>query len=228
MIRPLPDILVFDMDGVLVDVSASYREAIRRTVESFTGKLVSHERIQEYKNQGGWNSDWKLAHRLIEELGVQAPYAEVVDRFQRLFLGEDGDGLIRLERWVPAEGLLDRLAARFRLAIFTGRPRQEAEITLARFARHVPFDPVIADEDVVRSKPAPDGLLKIAAAAPGARLCYLGDTVDDARAARDAAVAFLGVAAPANPRREELRRLLLAEGALAVIEDINQLEGLLA
>jgi len=216
------------MDGVLVDVSASYREAIRRTVEHFTGKLVSQEQIQHYKNQGGWNNDWMLARRLIAEQGVQVPYAEVVDCFQRLFLGEDGEGLIRLERWVPAEGLLERLAGRFRLAIFTGRPRREAEITLARFARQVRFDPLVADEDVIRSKPAPDGLLKIAAAAPGARLCYLGDTIDDARAARAAGVTFVGVAAPASPRRVELVRLLQSEGALAVIEDVNQLEGLLA
>ena len=30
--------LVFDMDGVLVDVTESYRETIVRTVEHFTGK----------------------------------------------------------------------------------------------------------------------------------------------------------------------------------------------
>ena len=30
-------VLVFDMDGVLVDVTDSYREAIAQTVEHFTG-----------------------------------------------------------------------------------------------------------------------------------------------------------------------------------------------
>ena len=32
-----PDIIVFDMDGVLVEVGESYREAIRETVKHFTG-----------------------------------------------------------------------------------------------------------------------------------------------------------------------------------------------
>lgn len=227
VIRPLPDVLVFDMDGVLVDVRASYGEAIRCTVERFTGRQVGHERIQQYKNQGGWNNDWKLAQRLIQEMGVAAPYGEVVAYFQKVFLGEQGDGLIRLERWTPREGLLERLAQRFRLAIFTGRPRQEAEITLARFAGGVRFDPVIADEDVVRSKPAPDGLLRIAEAAAGLRLCYLGDTVDDARAARAAGAAFIGVAMPGTPRRSELVQALEREGAAAVIEDVNDVEALL-
>ena len=32
------EVLVFDMDGVLVDVTESYREAIRQTVSYFTGR----------------------------------------------------------------------------------------------------------------------------------------------------------------------------------------------
>ena len=38
MSRP---ILVFDMDGVLVDVTESYRETIARTVAHFTGVEIT-------------------------------------------------------------------------------------------------------------------------------------------------------------------------------------------
>ena len=51
-----PDVIVFDMDGVLVEVSESYREAIRETVKHFTGETVSHDVIQDFKNAGGWNN----------------------------------------------------------------------------------------------------------------------------------------------------------------------------
>ncbi len=34
-------LIVFDMDGVLVDVTESYRETIVRTVEHFTGRTIS-------------------------------------------------------------------------------------------------------------------------------------------------------------------------------------------
>ena len=37
MSRQAPDVIVFDMDGVLVEVTQSYREAIRETVRHFTG-----------------------------------------------------------------------------------------------------------------------------------------------------------------------------------------------
>ncbi|MGB9605618.1 MAG: HAD-IA family hydrolase [Bryobacteraceae bacterium] len=220
-----PDVLVLDMDGVLVDVSRSYRETIRRTVEHFTGRLVSPGEVQACKNRGGMNNDWDVSFQLIRELGGQASYQEVVERFQQIFWGSNGDGLILQERWIPRPGLLERLAARYRLAIFTGRLRVEAAHTLRRFAPAIAFDPVVAHEDVERAKPAPDGLLRIAAALPGSRLCYVGDSVDDARAARAAGVPFVGIAAPENPKRKELARLLRVEGALAVLGDVNELEG---
>lgn len=82
-----PDVLVFDMDGVLVEVMQSYRESIRETVRHFTGTTVSHDVIQDFKNVGGWNNDWLLSHRLIQDEGVQVEYQAVVDYFNRVFSG---------------------------------------------------------------------------------------------------------------------------------------------
>lgn len=222
------EVIVFDMDGVLVDVSGSYRETIRQTVRHFTGTEISHERIQELKNAGGWTNDWAVAHRLIQDLGFQVRYEDVVAKFQELFLGAgDGPGLIRQERWVARPGLLERLSGRAALAVFTGRPRAEARLTLDRFAGGVVFDPVVGAEDVDRGKPAPDGLLLIARRTGAGRMWYVGDTVDDARSAQAAGVPFIGVAAPHAPLRQQLVELFQALGARAVIEDINQLEGVL-
>lgn len=221
------EVLVFDMDGVLVDVTASYRETIRETVRRFTGREVSHEAIQDLKNAGGWNNDWELTHKLIADSGVQVDYDTVVAAFQALFLGSDGDGWILRERWIPAPGLLEMLAARYRLAIFTGRLHEEAQLTLDRFAGGIRFDPVIGSDDVREGKPAPEGLFRIAEVTGSKRLWYVGDTVDDARAARAAGVPFIGVAAPGNPRRTELEALLSSEGAVAVVEDVNQLPNVL-
>ncbi len=220
-------VLVFDVDGVLVDVSESYREAIRQTVESFTGFRPSRELIQDIKNEGGWNNDWKLSHRLVLEQGVSATYEEVVARFDRLFMGENGDGLIRRERWVAADGLLERLGARFQLAIFTSRHRYELDATLKRVGAEGLFAPIVTHELVTRHKPAPDGLLGIAAQCPGSELWYVGDTVDDGESARAAGVPFIGVVPRSNPRYREVVRLLQAAGARAVLDDINELESVL-
>jgi HAD superfamily phosphatase len=211
--------LVFDMDGVLVDVTDSYRETIVRTVEHFTGRAISRAQIQDYKNQGGWNNDWALSQKICRDLGVEVPYTTVVDYFNHLFLEQ---GLIHRERWIPRDGLLDRLNAKFELAIFTGRTTEEAEITLNRQRLRERFL-LVTSNDVEREKPAPDGLLKIASLRPSKKLLYVGDTVDDARCARAANVPFIGIAAQAHERRAELLELFRLEGAIQVLGDINEI-----
>jgi len=219
-----PEVIVFDMDGVLVEVGESYREAIRETVRHFTGQSISNDLIQDFKNAGGWNNDWLLSHRLISDRGQVVEYPNVVDYFNRVFLGENGDGLILREKWIPSPDLLDRLAARATLAIFTGRAKYEADVTLGRYAPLIHFDPIVTDDSVPNPKPAPDGLELIKQHHPGKKLWYLGDTVDDARSAFTAGVPFVGVSMKANPRHAEIAETLYEGGAFTVLEDVNQLE----
>jgi HAD superfamily hydrolase (TIGR01548 family) len=215
------------MDGVLAEVTESYREAIVQTVETFTGKTVSREKIQEYKNRGGFNNDWLLSQRICADFGVTVEYEAVIEVFDRLFLGDNFDGLIRNESWIPADGLLDRLSATHDLAIFTGRPRADAAHTLEKFGAANRFDPLITLESVEKEKPAPDGLLLIRDRRPASRIVYVGDTVDDARSGKSAGVAFIGIASRTNSRRRELTAAFHDLGAIAVIENVNEIEGVL-
>ncbi|HEX5431305.1 MAG TPA: HAD hydrolase-like protein [Bryobacteraceae bacterium] len=223
----MESIIVFDMDGVLAEVTESYREAIVQTVEHFTGQRIARESIQSYKNAGGWNNDWALSQKIAADLGVEADYDTVAGYFNEIFIGPNRDGLIQRESWFPRPGLLERLMQRFGLAIFTGRLRYELDITLERFAPALPFDPIICAEHVSNAKPAPDGLLAIQSMKPGRKLWYVGDTVDDARAAGAAGVPFIGVLAKSHSHREELSELFRQEKAVAIIENINEIEACL-
>ena len=73
---PLPlDILVFDMDGVLIDVSESYRKTIAKTVQTYletclgfkrrSAPLITGEHISSFKMAGGFNNDWDLTSGLL-------------------------------------------------------------------------------------------------------------------------------------------------------------------
>src|SRR5215471_6018687 len=212
-----PAVIVFDMDGVLAEVTESYREAIVQTVEHFTGQRIARELIQEYKNAGGWNNDWALSQKICSDLGVEIDYETVVDYFNEIFIGKNGDGLIRRESWIPENGLLERLNERFGIAVFTGRLRYELDFTLNRFAPALRFDPIVCAEHVVKAKPAPDGLLAIQNMKPGHKLWYVGDTIDDARSASAAGVPFIGVLTKNHSQREELKRLFEQENAAAII-----------
>lgn len=227
----MKDFIVFDMDGVLVEVGESYRETICQTVAHFTGKSITRELVQEYKNAGGWNNDWALSQKIARDLGTEVEFDTVREYFDGIFFGTvtDGipDGLMSREKWIAQPGMLEKLNERFQFSIFTGRLREEAQMTLRRFARHLHFHPFVGADDVTHGKPHPEGLQKIVAAAPEAEYWYIGDTVDDARASRAAGVPFIGIAAPGVPQRDKLVELLEAENAMVILNDINELPGFL-
>ncbi len=76
------NLFVFDMDGVLVDVSASYREATRQAAYTFLKGCKGGELLKEplfslselavVKQSGGLNNDWDMTHRVISQLLVMA------------------------------------------------------------------------------------------------------------------------------------------------------------
>ncbi|MGQ9646808.1 MAG: HAD family hydrolase [Thermodesulfobacteriota bacterium] len=78
------DLLIFDMDGVLIDVSRSYRETIQRTVQIYLetclgfekGKKgpVTKEDISLFKSAGGFNNDWDLTSGLLLYLASLAGF----------------------------------------------------------------------------------------------------------------------------------------------------------
>jgi HAD superfamily phosphatase len=220
-------LLVFDMDGVLVDVTDSYRETIRETVRQFTGVQITHAEIQSFKNRGGSNNDWDLSLELARAHGGSPAREEVIAVFQSIYIGEANNGLISRERWLPREQLLERLAERFSFALFTGRERWEAQFTLSKFAPAIQFDPLVGMEDVQFEKPHPEGLLKILDSLKPQEIFYVGDVMDDCLAARAASVPFIGVISPQNPLGAELEALFRKQGAMAVVADINDLENVL-
>lgn len=211
-------LLVFDMDGVLVEVKESYRESIRATVQHITGQTPDHETIQSFKNQGGWNNDWKLSQELCRIKGHEVPYEEVIEIFNRYFFGHSGvPGLIERERWIDTTGVLSTLSERYDFAVFTGRLNEEAQITLRRFAQHLTFIKVLGDDNVAQSKPHPAGLNQIQTTRKISY--YLGDTVDDAKASQAAGVPFIAITAPGG----DFTGLPVAHA----IHSINELETIL-
>lgn len=204
MANTKPEILIFDVDGVLVDVRGSFHKSTLDTVQHYTGKRFRSADILRWKNQSGYNDDWKLTTDWICSLGVPVEYADVKQQFQKFYWGTNGRGNVALEKWLVSPATLRRLARCGELAVFTGRTCQELCHTFERAdaARH--FKTIITLDDVRRSKPAPDGLLKILDGRDPACALYLGDNVDDALAAKAAGVPFLGVL----PRGSAARRVL--------------------
>jgi histidinol-phosphate aminotransferase len=220
-----PEALLFDMDGVLADVSRSYRRAIILTAQSF-GITLTPADIAAAKARGNANNDWRLTQELLAERGLTVPLPEVTARFEAIYHGAaDTPGLHTAETLIPPRELLERLARRLPLAIVTGRPRRDCERFLAQFDLSPLFSAVVCMEDAaLKPDPAP---VNLALSRLGLRAAWLiGDTPDDVRAARAAGVLPIGIAPPGEDPAASAVTLTSA-GAAAILTAAQDLEGLL-
>ena len=219
--------LIFDMDGVLVDVSKSYRAAIQETAEFFLKKGINPEQIQELKNAGGYNNDWDLTKALIEKNGGKVSRDDVIDKFQQYYLGKKFNGFIKNEKWLLDIDVLTRLKSKYKLAILTGRPKPEAEYALKRFKVAKLFDLLITMDDLPDNKQTPDpyGIKLVMNKLKVKKAIYFGDVVDDIMMAARAKVKVIGVVP--DYIDGNTKKLLLEKGAVSVLDDISQLEGVL-
>ncbi|HXN27523.1 MAG TPA: HAD family hydrolase [Candidatus Acidoferrales bacterium] len=222
--KPYPSVIIFDVDGVLVDTRGSFQLTTLQTVKFFTKQRVTLRELHAWKNRPGFNDDWKLSTAWVKALGADFTYEEIKKKFQEIYWGENSLGNVRQEKWLLRKSTLARLSKRTELAIFTGRTWPELNYTLDRNGVRRNFKTIITVEEVARPKPAPDGLLKILNGRPPTEALYVGDNVDDALAAQSADVPFLAILPKTGQERRQRARRLLRLGALAILNDISDMQ----
>lgn len=223
------DCLLWDMDGVLLDVSQSYRAAILQTAKAF-GAPITSAHINKAKAAGGANNDWKLTHSLIHAHkgsdGSSPSLQEVTDAFELLYQGCGGKpGLKSLECLLPSLQVLEKLAAKYPMAVVTGRPKSDCDFALQHFGIAHLFKATACMEDGIKPDPAP--LNKALKALKSKTALMFGDTVDDCRAAVAAAVIGVGVVAPGHQAEVDTPVLKAAGASVVLSEGMAELEGLL-
>ncbi len=196
----IPAIIIFDIDGVVRDVSGSYRRALADTVEHFTeqGYRPTADDIDLLKSEGVWNNDWEgsqeLIYRYFETLEqsreqINIDYESIVAFFQSRYRGADPNnltGYIRDEPLLLQPSYLNQLTeAGIRWGFFSGATRASATYVLQqRLGLQSPV--LIAMEDAP-GKPDPTGLFStlellehdIDNGNNFPAVIYVGDTVAD-------------------------------------------------
>ena len=228
LFRLAPQILIFDVDGVLVDVRESFWRSALDTVRHLTGKRVSWAELQKWKNKPGNNDDWSMVSHWATALGRPTTYEEARDAFQQFYWDYNGrPGNVRREKMLVTAKQVEKWARRFELALFTGRTRREFAFTFDNWPASRYFKQVVTMDDVWRKKPYPDGLLKILAGREPNTALYAGDNIDDALAARAARVPFVAIIPPdvygKRARAHQFREL----GALALLPNAIAVNGFL-
>jgi HAD superfamily phosphatase len=181
ILKPEVTAFIFDIDGVLRDVSGSYRRALADTVAHFTqdpsqlmgttGYRPTSQDIDRLKAEGLWNNDWEASAELIrryfaahpEQDQPQISYVQIVDFFQRRYRGQilddpqQWDGYITTEPLIASPGYFAALtAAGIRWGFFSGATRGSAGYVLSRLGIK---DAVLVAMEDAPGKPDPTGLL---------------------------------------------------------------------
>jgi HAD superfamily hydrolase (TIGR01548 family) len=182
------DALIFDMDGVLVDVSKSYRKVIQKTAEYFLKRQVKMSEVNALKEMVGMNNDWDSTYRLIGNKSLD--YEKVKNIFQKLYLGtNEAQGLINNEKLlIKKESLMDLKRKYKKLGIATGRPKEEALYVINKFQLQEIFEVLVAKEDTKKEKPFPDPIVKAIRDLKAENSVYIGDSPSDVVAAKAAGI----------------------------------------
>lgn len=212
-------VLLFDMDGTLVDTTRSFDATVKTIVEKYSGQPLTDEELNALRAEGGWNDDWDATVELLRRRGVNKTYQEVGREAMSLYL----QLAPHTENWLLEPELLARLQRRYRLGVVTGRCRMEFDgVWKDRFEQY--FELVVCQDDAPQAgkKPEPD-LLHAAAEVLGAQSgIYVGNSVDDMQAARAAGMRRIAVTTTLSAES------LSAAGAEIIIEDMNAIGDLFA
>ena len=201
-------LILFDIDGVIRDVTNSYRLAIQETVNFFCGWRPSMEKIDSIKSEGCWNNDWDLSLEMInrhvqkKNLSLSAPTRKkLIECFESFYFGgnpnhdsSEWSGFIKDEKLLVKKTFFDELTQRkIGWGFVSG-----AELPSAKFVLEQRLGlksvPLIAMGEAPE-KPDPTGFISLSSklskeslGSSNHPIAYIGDTVADVKTVTNARI----------------------------------------
>ena len=177
-----PRLIVFDLDGTLVDSLRDLAESANSLLVDCGLEPLAHDVIGDMVGDGAA----VLVSRAFRAAGGAQP-ADALDRFLAIY----NSRLLRHTRPYPqVPEVLYKLAPRCTLAILTNKPLQATQeiLTGLDLARYFDSRRIVAGDGPFARKPDPAGLLHLAAGAnvTAAQTVLVGDSPIDWQTARAA------------------------------------------
>ncbi len=172
-------IVIFDVDGVLIDVSKSYHYSILDTVEHFAEKKANKEELLDIKFSFNINNDWdaSLAGILFVKSGLSLedfkqifkPFSQSLEDIYRFSKEKniplpEYNQLVEFfekryakhrekEEMIFPHDVLERVSKKADvLGVITGRPFEDLNYSFKLFDLYKYFDYIITEDDI----PEPD------------------------------------------------------------------------
>jgi len=208
-------LVVFDLDGTLVDSAEDLADAVNATLDRIApgAPPLPKDQIRGFVGQG--------ARSLVERALRAASLPQGADGVLPLFMDIYGRHLLDKTRLYPGVAeALDALGG-YTLAVLTNKPGPMSRTILEGLGVARRFARICGPDDVPARKPDPAGLLQLmgeAGAAPSAT-AMVGDSAIDVLTGRAAAVRTVGVSYGLDAIG------LRAEPPDVVLDDLRELPG---
>lgn len=177
--------VIFDLDGTLTQTNELIFATFNHVAEHYVKKVFTPSEITAMFGP----PEEVAIERLVGSERTAAAMAEFYDFYERQHprMADLYGGIRELLHDLKARGLL--------LAVFTGKGRRTAMITLEKIGIAHLFDIVVTGSDVVNYKPSAEGIRKVMGAFGLAsdEVLMVGDSVSDVKAAHEAGVPVAAV-----------------------------------
>jgi phosphoglycolate phosphatase len=197
---PSRALIVFDLDGTLIDSRRDIAESANEVVTSYGGEPLPLDRVGGMIGEGAQ----LLVERALEAAGLNPAEPEALARFKGIY---DRRMLLHTTPYDGISEAMARLADRATLAVLTNKPEAPTYRLLHAFDLDRHFSWVIGGDGAHPRKPDPAGLRYLieTAGATVERTLYVGDSMIDVETARRAGVDLLVARYGFGQLRGELR-----------------------
>ena len=177
-------ILVFDLDGTLIDSARDIAESVSEMLIDYGASPLPLSDIVTMVGDGAP----MLVRRALKRSAVNPPLDEALEHYMKIYDRRLND------HTVPYEGVIETLgvvARRGPLAVLTNKPLGPSIGILEALGLRGFFTRIIGGDGEYRRKPDPAALLALQALSPGDQVVMVGDSPADWQVAVAANVPFV-------------------------------------
>tara|TARA_B100000965_G_scaffold164206_2_gene136723 strand:+ start:20690 stop:21310 length:621 start_codon:yes stop_codon:yes gene_type:complete len=198
-------LIIFDLDGVLIDSKNTMKVALQLTSKEIGIKLL----FSEYEKYLGLPFE-----EIMKKMGIK----KNVNKIKKIYNFHASKTLKKIKINKNYLKVLKKLKKKYYLTIFTSKNRSRTKIILDKIKI---FDFIITAEDVKYGKPNPEGINKIIKKFKVKKInvLFIGDSIFDYKASKSAKVKYRHAIWGYDQKINKMKNL-------KKVNNFNQIEGL--
>ncbi len=176
-------LIVFDLDGTLIDSQRDLAESTNEMLESYGGRALPLDAVAGMVGEGAK----LLVTRALSAVGLDPNVDEALARFRAIY---DRRLTVHTRPYPGVREMIRDLAGHARLSVLTNKPEASARRLLAAFDLTPHIAAVVGGDSGFARKPDPAGLQHLIESGGGdtAATLFVGDSMIDVETARRAGV----------------------------------------